>query len=79
MYFLGRLSLNIPWKSIYVDPVEIEIEDILVIAGPQIGVCLDITDPTQKIVKQRSWKSVFLLNIIQFQSCFYNKIRLLWT
>lgn len=35
---VGNLSLSIPWKSIYVDPVEIDVEDIFIIAAPRIGI-----------------------------------------
>ena len=36
--FLEKLSLNIPWSSIYTNPVVINIEDVYVLVGPQSGI-----------------------------------------
>ena len=37
---IGRLTVNIPWKSIYINPVEIEIDEIYILTGPQDGMIL---------------------------------------
>lgn len=33
--YIGKLSLTIPWSSIYVNPVIVRIEDVYVLTGPQ--------------------------------------------
>ena len=38
----GKLSLNIPWSSIYVNPVVVNIQDVYVLVGPQAGMCIYI-------------------------------------
>jgi len=35
--YLGTLILKIPWKKIYTEPVEVVIEDLFAIAGPNAG------------------------------------------
>lgn len=32
--FSGKISIDIPWTSLYYDPVLVHIEEILVLAGP---------------------------------------------
>ena len=36
----GRLTVSIPWKSIYINPVEIEIDEIYILTGPQAGMII---------------------------------------
>ncbi len=35
--FLGKLQLNIPWKNLYNEPTEVNIENLYVLAKPNLG------------------------------------------
>lgn len=41
---VGTLVLKIPWKKIYTAPVEVVIEDLFAIAGPNAGSTAYFTD-----------------------------------
>uniref|UniRef100_A0A7M5X1J9 Chorein N-terminal domain-containing protein n=2 Tax=Clytia hemisphaerica TaxID=252671 RepID=A0A7M5X1J9_9CNID len=34
--YIGQLSVSIPWTSIYVNPVEIEIDEVFILTGPSV-------------------------------------------
>ena len=36
-FFAGTLILKIPWKNLYKEPLEVVIEDLFAIAGPNAG------------------------------------------
>ena len=40
--------MSIPWKSLYTDPVIIEVDGLHIIAGPESGTCVIIFDILQK-------------------------------
>lgn len=37
---LDKLTLKIPWKNLYNDPVLIEVDGVYIVAGPETGIIL---------------------------------------
>ena len=36
--FSDKLTLKIPWKNLYNDPVLIEVDGVYIVAGPETGI-----------------------------------------
>lgn len=49
LFFLGKLTLKIPWNNVYVYPVEASMENLFLLVAPN-------TEITYDPVKEEKWK-----------------------
>ena len=51
----GKLEAHIPWKNLTKEPIEITIDEVYVIVGPDLGVCLAVGSGCGLVVCLSEW------------------------